>query len=959
MKPFAIFGLIFCVVVVALPAIGFAEAKTPAGTIIRNQAVIEFQSLAGEQFQASSNEVLMVVQPVYGIEILPDGTQPAPGQTYTGVADQEMIFPYTLTFTGNVKDTATITPTFDDANSTFLPQTPDGVTGFYIYNDLDFNGMIDPDDVTVAQWLDKNADGDVDAADEIVSFGLGKSYDPDGIANLLVRFIVPSSAIAGNAAYFGIDGVSNGDGTVTDVGNISQAVIVDDASIRIRKSAIPDQTVNVGGTVAYTVSAENNGTNSANARDYDVDGGTDNYSGVLLHDVIPADQDTGNPLTLAAPAPIGTISTAGATGTILYSDQSPVTGDPTTWTWQTAPPASPTVVAFISSDGANDYDLPNGEEMTLTFTVDAPSTEQTFPNQGVIHYEDNAGPAAQDVESNIVYITTTVVANPGVDLRDTDFEAPPPPKTPADDGGGATNDTQSINDAQAGTAVYFTNRVENTGTIEDTFNITLSVPAAATADDWRVVVLKSDGVTPLGDTGFDNIPDTGIMDPGETRDIVIRVHIPSDPAVTAADIVVTATSTADGTVSDPTTDRIGPVTAVTPATMNLANHVVPPAGTPDENTIQKTGNAGEYVDFPLIVQNTAPADAAHDTYLMDTVDLPAGWVAVFYPDENDNGVLDDSELIPTLETGAVGPAGYAPLIARIFIPGGANYDSDTVTPGVQPYDITFKATSTNNGASDSILDEVMVNPSDSFELRPDRNGTIEPGGATFYTHEIQNYGSRPNRFYLDIGPGTPYWNYILYDETASAQLPQDGGRYYVDLDAAGGANDRETFQIKLFAPTNTPVGHRDVSTITATARDFGIAETSSIVDVTQVVKGDLVLRKSSNPPDGTKVSPGDTIEYKTVFFNKGTEPINTLIIYDQIPAYTEYILQSGAAAPAPVLPAGITGVTFQVSRNGGISWTDDTAGSGADPTVTNIRAVMTGQLRAGAEGSVTFTIQVK
>ena len=55
----------------------------------------------------------------------------------------------------------------------------------------------------------------------------------------------------------------------------------------------------------------------------------------------------------------------------------------------------------------------------------------------------------------------------------------------------------------------------------------------------------------------------------------------------------------------------------------------------------------------------------------------------------------------------------------------------------------------------------------------------------------------------------------------------------------------------------------------------------------------------------------------------------------------------------------MTGVTYQVSRDGGVSWTDDTSGSGADSTVTNTRSVLAGSLEAGRQGSVSFTVTVE
>lgn len=928
-------------------------AGTPAGTIIRNQGVVSFKSLAGEDLEASSNEIIMTVLPVFGITIIPDGTAATPGQIQYGVAGLDVVFPYILTFTGNTQDSATIAPTFDFASSTFYPQTPSGPTGYYVYNDLNYNGTVDGTDVVVASWVDANADNQIDPV-EIQSFGLGKSYNPDEPASLLVVIKVPAGTPAGRIANFGIDGTSTGDITKTDLGNVSRAVTVNDAVMVVRKSANPEHEVTGGNTVAYSITATNSGTNTAVRRNYTVSvaGVPTPFSGVLLYDVLPTDQDTGLPLPIALPAPSGN-DTSTNLGTIIYSDRSPVAGDSVTWNWYTIPPAITTVVGYITSNGGGtNYDIPVGASVSLAFSVTAPLARQTFQNQAHFNYLDNTGPAVQTTSSNIVYTLVTPPGSYGVVIRDTDFLASPPPKTSPDDGGGVTNDLQTHANGLAGTFVYFTNRVENMGGTDDSFNITLAgVPAG-----WTAVILKADGISPLNDTGFDGIPDTGSMIAGAARDVVIRVAIPAGQATAAvpANVVVTAASVSDPAQTDSTTDTISATTA---ASLNLAN--TDAAKTVIEALVSKTTNAGSHVDFPLIVQNTAAAGGAYDTYLMSAPVLPSGWGVVFYLDANENAELDDAELSPVFQTNPVAAAGYAMLIARVLVPTDAFYDSNTGTPVQDPYGITFAAASTNNGASDSIADEVFINPGDAFEIIPNRRGTIEPGGVVTYTHEVLNRGSRPNRFYLALLPGTPGWNYMFYDQNMTALLPVENvlgvDHPYVDLTEAGGALDRVSITIKIFAPVNTPVGYMDVSRIVATARDFGIALTPMVIDSTLVVAGDLLLTKSSVPAPMVHVQPGDNIAYTTTYFNKGAIPLFNFVLYDQISPFTSYVLQSGSS----VLPAGLTGAVFQVSRDGGISWTNDNVGAGPDVTVTNVRVVFAGVLESGLTGSATFSVRVK
>ncbi len=944
------YGFIAATVIILLLLTKPVLSLAPPGTIVRNHAVISFETLTGESYEASSNEVIMIVQPVYGISILPDGTLGSPGQILNGVQDMEMIFPYTLTFTGNVKDTATIWPTFDNINSGFLPSIPAGITGISVYNDLNSDGIADSSDILVSLWLDSDRDGILNT-NEITSNGLGLSYDPDKSVNLLVVFNIPANAAAGNALYFGIDGISSGDSSVTDTGNVSKALIVDDAVITISKSSDPVGTVIAGNPVKYTLFAENKGNQAAKAGNYTVDDSSI-YTGVLLYDIIPSDKD-GNYLPLGLPSPSGTPPA----GTIIYSNSDPE-GDPASWTWSTTVQPDVKVIGYITSDGATHNDLQTSEGITLTFNIISPLTIQTLSNNGYINYTDNdLPPSPHTVKSNTVFLSVRVIPESNVDIRDTDFEIPRLPKTPDDDSDGSSNDTQRTAMAYAGSCVYFTNRVENKGTINDTFNITLSnIPA-----NWTAVILKSDGISPLLDTMSDNIPDTGVLSPNKTRDIVIRIEIPGDQANLEKDtnIVVTAASYNDKTVTDTTTNIIS---AVSEAGMNIANtHIDPDADPPqmvNEETVRMNALAGKHIDFPLIVENTAPAAAAYDTYILGGT-YPAGWAVVYYLDNNKNARLDHNELTPTLTTNPVPPRDNAIVIARVFIPDNAKHDPDDVTPEQEPYKITFSAASANNGKSDSITNEILIEPVCTFELRPDREGTIEPGGTVYYTHELHNYGSRSNRFYLDLKPGTPNWQYILYNIRMSTRLPTDpntNNRYYIDLDGAGGAKDKEEFILKIFAQTETPIGITDITSISASARDYCITETVTVVDITRSSQADLILIKTSNPKPEVAVPPGKKIDYTTTFSNKGIKPLSNIIIYEQIPPFTVYILQS---ARADIAGSGIEGVTFQISTNGGITWLDDNSGSGQNPGITNIRAILNGLLNPGASGSITFQVQIE
>jgi hypothetical protein len=95
---------------IALIVSSSANAQTPAGTLIQNQASATFQDLSGNTYTATSNQVTTLVLPVFGVSVLPDGTAAAPGMIGTAIPGQTVYYSYNLTNTGNDDDDFTIEP---------------------------------------------------------------------------------------------------------------------------------------------------------------------------------------------------------------------------------------------------------------------------------------------------------------------------------------------------------------------------------------------------------------------------------------------------------------------------------------------------------------------------------------------------------------------------------------------------------------------------------------------------------------------------------------------------------------------------------------------------------------------------------------------------------------------------------------------------------------------------------
>jgi uncharacterized repeat protein (TIGR01451 family) len=969
-----------------LPA-GAQTMLTPAGTLIRNHAIIQFQrdDDSGQVYEAPSNEVIIEVLPVYGLEVTPDGDAPpgTPGQTQRAISttpNATAVFCYNLLFTGNIEDNAKIVPVFVDAHSTFLPKLPDGDTGFLIYQDCNDNGVADAEDLLVASWRDANGNGKMEPA-EIQSNDMGTSFQPGESINLLLVARVPAGVPVDGVAYLGVEAISMGDPTVTDpvdsasIQNISKLQVISDAIMTLTKTSDVKE-LSQDDEIKYTLTGKSVGTIPAKTRTLTVDGNTDSHAGVVIFDPIPKLAENDAPLPVTSASIVSQPS--GVSGTIIYSAQSNTeldVSDPS-WQWHTTYVDGDTVIAYISSNGTGgNYELAVNESLSFEFVAKVPSNalDQTLINKAYASYDTNSlGPQTVKALNDI---SVAIFGACGVLIRDTDFEGSKPPLTPDND---SVADQQTINLAQAGTFVYFTNRVLNTGSFTNSFNITVH-SSTVNPNGWTYSFFKSDGVTPLRDTGRDGIIDTGPLEPaGEDldnplayADIVIRVQIPEDAAPTANDpefsLVIQATSVLTMAVNDTTTDIIKTVEA---ASMSLDNHYPVGSQTPEPNPWQQVTDPSGVVDFPLIVRNLAPVNAEVDTYTLSTPGLPAGWKVSYYRDLNGDGILQANELLPVLRTAAVPPQGSDYLIARINIPADAVADADD--DGVQDvHTLLFRATSTNR---DSVYSEqndtVVINWQERFELRPNRQGTIEAGGVTLYEHTVTNFGERGHRFFLTVTGGNDSWNYLLLENDSGDYLPKaidpsDGQeKYYLELGQAGDADDAKSFRLRIYAPAGVPQGTVDVTSILVTANDpdtanvaFPTTALHLATDLTFVVAGDLVLNKSAVPAPGTPVLPGGTIVYTTKFFNKGTAALAQLSIQDQMSKHTAYVLQS-ATVPTP-LPAGLDSVSFEISRDGGMNWSADDTGNNADSSVTNVRALFTGALAGGAEGLFEFTVKVR
>ena len=890
-------GLVLMVLLAtSLMVVATAQAQTPAGTTIRNQASATFQDQIGNTYTATSNEVTTIVLPVYGVSVLPDdsGETPptTPAMVQTAIPGQTIYYSYNLSNSGNDNDTYSIEPLLDAVNTTMIL----GLGNVTIYHDLNGNGVLDGGEPTISSGGIPGNIGPIAAGTTV---------------NLLVSYQVPSGAATGEVAYVGIQATSAGDGTQVDTRNYHRTDVVSDATITASMSGLPAN-VNPGNTVTYTVSGSNVGNDDANG----VTVPSVTLTGVLIYDVLPTDPSTGNPLALS-----GVPSGAPAGGTVLYlTTGSSTAGSPETWGWSLSSAAGDIAVAYITNGN-----MIIGQNYNFNYDVVVPVSMPAgiINNDGSVAYIDN-NPGTPDpiiVTTNNTQVNVNTLADVLIGPNGSPGAGTPP---------NYDDDSQAVAQAYANTSVDFVNSIRNDGNAADEINIMLdatsTIPAA-----WSVQFFRNDGVTPLSDSGSDGIVDVGSVGAGATVDFIVRVSIPGDAVAGGPYLaVVNAESANDPTVSNLTTDEI---TQVNPAAVDIGNYDGAPGI--DNTPVNQNTDPGMNVDFPLDIVNTG---GSSDNFAL-SANFPAGWSVTYYEDTNINGVLDVPELTPITGIGPVAAGSEVSIIARVAVPAGE-------IPGVSNIDL--RATSNNNVAIfDEITNTVTINNAASVAITPDRTGTGTAGGTIRYDHTVANTGNVDDTFMLSFVSSNG-WSYSFFD---ALNNPINS----VTLTAGS----TENIVVQISIPGGVSNGTVENGTITATGNAFGA--TDSALDVTTIVAGNLVLNKSVNPSGNQ--APGTELTYRTDYSNVGTGNMDTIVIFDAIPAWTQYRVGSASSG---TLATGISAIAIEFSDDSGTTWTyvPASGGGGApanfDANVTNIRWVLTGTL-AGGDGTadgVAFIVRI-
>ncbi len=769
----------------------------------------------------------------------------------------------------------------------------------------------------ISVYHDVNSNGVVDGGEPAISVGGVPGVIGPLAANasvsLIVTYAVPGTAAAGEVAYVGVQGTSVNDGAQVDTRNYSLTTVVNDAVMTALLAAAPAFVVE-GDQITYSFSGTNTGTNTANG----VAVASVGLTGVLMYDIIPTNPASGNPLPL-----FGVPTGFPAGGTVLYLPSgSSTAGSPETWTWSTTAAAGDIAVAYITNGG-----IVSGQAYGFSYQVTVPvgMTPGVLNNTASLAYIDNNGvtPDPTIVTSNNAPVTVGTLANVLIGPAGVPDAGTPPT---------FNDDVTIVPTAYANTSEIFTNTIRNDGNANDAINVVLD-GSSTVPGSWTVLFYRADGVTPLADSDFDGLDDVGPLAPGATIDIVVRIIIPgSQGAGGPFDAVVRAQSANTPTETNLTTDRI---LQVLPASVDIGNYDGV-AGTTNSTPLNQNADPATSVDFALDVVN---AGGSSDNFLLSSA-IPGGWTITFYFDANSNGILEAGELTPITSTGPVAAGAEANVIARVDIPAGE-------LPGVYP--TSFTATSSVNGTQlDTIANTVTVNTLASVDFAPDNAGNATAGGTITYAHTVTNTGNVLDTFDLTYA-SSQGWTYVFFDPINTP---------ITSITLAPGAAVAIT--VRLTVPAGAVVGTVEVGVLSATGQVT--LATDNATDVTTIVAGNLSLVKSVSPV-GDQV-PGTDLSYTVDYQNLGGADLTTIVIYDAVPAWTQYQVGSAVTGTAP---ASITSITIEYSDDNGATWTyapvsgGGGAPAGYDANVTNVRWVFAGDLLAGGSSTtgVGFAVRIQ
>ncbi|WP_018631914.1 COG1470 family protein [Neomegalonema perideroedes] len=866
------------------PVGNWASPSPDGGSRIVNQAVVVYEDAAGQERRVTTNEVALVVQPVYAGHL-------SINQSRSVNVGGEARFVHRLENTGNA-------PTHFCVGAS---EPPLGAASLQLGR--------------MQVYLDRNYDLQVDSGDELIydkdtssAYGLIHLERNEG-ANLILVAEVPIGSTEGDSTFAYLNVRAAPPPTQNCVDNL---VVTPASGILDRNQdriiALPEPTLEVTKTsewisngpgladdqIRYTLVVTNR--NSFTVHDLRVD---ERPNGQWVY--VPGSVEVDPP-----GLPVRPLSDPDANG--LPQD-----------------PAG----LYLGGVGEN---VAPGASIRIRFLATPPAgyvRGTKIHNAALVSGADGGSPTPLTavLESN----TTIDVAPPerAVSLADTGANANPALNDGGDDDG-ALNGEQLVSQVSVGESARFELIAAN-GSTEAEF-LRFRVDSTDFPAGTLFTLHRADGVTPLSDSDGDGWHDLGVTAPGAVRRVVVFARTPSDVVAAAGPYRATAqvrlasnaamTASADLVLGEIRLGSLDIAVTAGPAFNDAGVANQDPASAP---AAVLTGRPGETVNQTMILANegSVSEDGVLKIWLDETMTIPVpeDWTVVTTVSADDRTQLPHAG--PLAPGVFPAPGGTASFNLSISIP-------PTAAPGLFSFFV-----SAQGGASRALdvarIDLNLLHPLNALQISPDRSASVAPCGVATYLHRVENLGTTPISVRLRLQDQTAFASAIEFPVGPAGQEPTEflpmqdlpplfmtgGATYSVHSAAAGSWITRSLYwngmsvplvlelhpgdwtlvRLRVFAPCSAPEGARDVATLVAESLIGPYV--SSVQDTTTIGPTTLTLEKAGAPdmncdgtPDaafatgGVFAPPQACVIWRLTASNLGAQSVCAVRLEDEAPEFT-------------------------------------------------------------------------
>lgn len=479
----------------------------------------------------------------------------------------------------------------------------------------------------------------------------------------------------------------------------------------------------------------------------------------------------------------------------------------------------------------------------------------------------------------------------------------------------ATFEGDSKDSAQAGETIRYANKFTNIANAPEIYNLVLDEQFFPTGTTFRMALqsLDSNGnpgnETTIIDTNGDGILDTGIVNIGQSLNVILYASLPDTVINPQSNYSIKKVATSTYTPTYNVTARDTLKTLVV-ATVDLTNNQslndninAPGNGMGPELSpvTQISLNPGETNRFILFVNNTS-------SYITDTFKLEYSTKPDFSDKTLPTGVtvnFKDGTGALITSTTTIQPLGNQRVDAEVSI------DYNTLAATVPLY---FRVTSLTTGAKDIKYDSVTINAMRNISITPNNTGTIYAGGNVVYTHTVQNNGNVlegdgvASNINIATSNTLPQWTTeIFLDVNKNGIFDINVDVPFRDFATIGGLNPGDSITIfaRVTAPIGAIAGQENVTKINPDVSQgtYSIAPIVTFAtDTTNVLAEMLTITKKQKIDQGDNYvitplesDPEGIIYYMIEVTNTGSINANNVTIQDTIPNFTTYNTSPKAA----------------------------------------------------------------